>query len=122
MTMTSRILTDIHDACKGQCPKCRQGRLFKRGFTVDFEPECPECGFDYSAHDCGDGPAVFLIFVLGFLMMPLALVLDHFLEPPMWAQALIWGLLAIGICVGSLRPLRAYLMILQYRHQNEIWK
>jgi len=50
-----------------RCPRCGDGRLFVGLLTV--RAACPVCGLDLSAEDAGDGPAVFVIFALGFIVV-----------------------------------------------------
>lgn len=103
-------------ACK--CPKCGKGDLFKSGFlNLGLRANCDVCGLDFSKNDSGDGPAVFLIFILGFALVPLALLMEVLLSPPLWAHALVWGVIAIGLTVGSFKPLKSYIIALQYKHR-----
>ena len=57
-----------------RCPRCGEGRLFTNLLTV--RPACPACGLDLSAEDAGDGPAVFVIFFLGLIVVGLAAVVE----------------------------------------------
>lgn len=107
-------------ACK--CPKCEKGDLYKPGFNIDLRDTCAECGFDISRNDSADGPAVFLIFILGFLLVPIALFVDALYSWPLWLHATVWGILALAITLGSLRPLKAYIIALQYKHRPNDWK
>lgn len=108
-------------ACK--CPKCNEGDLFEPGFLAyELLEKCPSCGFDYSQNDSADGPAVFLIFILGFLLVPLALMLEAVLHPPLWFHAILWTIVALGLTLGSLKPLKSYIIHLQYKHRPGDWK
>ncbi len=100
----------------GKCPKCREGTIFREGFTLDIREHCENCGLNLGEHDCGDGPAVFLIFILGFLLVPAALYLEFTFFPPLWVHMVLWGSIALGATLGSLRPLKAYIIALQYKH------
>lgn len=84
--------------------------------------KCGDCGLDLAENDSADGPAVFLIFVLGFLLVPLALTFDAFLSPPLWVHAVLWMTVALGLTVGSLRPLKSYIIALEYKHRPESWR
>lgn len=107
-------------ACK--CPKCGQGNLFKPGFlSYDLQDKCPSCGLDYSKTDCADGPAVFLIFVLGTLIVPLALVFEALVHPPLYVHAILWTIVCLGLTLGSLKPLKSYIIALQYKHRPGDW-
>ena len=54
---------------------------------------CERCGLSYAFADSGDGPAVFAIFILGFLVLGCALLLEFRLDPPVWVHLVLWGLL-----------------------------
>ena len=101
-------------ACK--CPRCRQGDIYASSLTMTVRDVCPVCGLDLAANDSADGPAVFLIFILGFALVPLALILDAFFAIPLWVHAVLWTAIAIGLTLGLLRPVKAYIIALQYKH------
>lgn len=105
--------------CK--CPKCEQGDLFKEGLTLSLREKCSHCGLDLSKNDSADGPAVFLIFILGFALVPLALLLELIFPMPLWLHAIIWTAVALGITLGALKPLKAYIIALQYKHRPGDW-
>ncbi|MDZ4790588.1 MAG: DUF983 domain-containing protein [Hyphomicrobiales bacterium] len=98
-----------------RCPRCGQGRLFK-GF-LDLEASCDVCGLDYSCADAGDGPAVFVILIAGFLVCGGALLTEVMYSPPYWLQALIWLPLTVIIPLALLRPFKAILVALQYKNK-----
>ncbi len=106
--------------CK--CPRCKTGSIYKAGLTLDLRDKCENCELDLSQNDSADGPAVFLIFILGFALVPLALVLDAWLAPPLWAHAIIWSIIGLGATVGMLRPLKSYIIALQYKHRPGDWE
>ncbi len=101
-------------ACR--CPACGEGRLF-RGF-LELVERCPVCGLDLSAADSGDGPAVFIILILGIVIVGLALVVEVEFEPPLWLHALIWPPLILGGALLLLRPFKATMIALQYKHKT----
>lgn len=107
-------------ACK--CPKCGQGDLYKPGFTIEMRESCAQCGLDLTRNDSADGPAVFLIFILGFLLVPLALIVEWAWHWPLWLHGVVWGALALLLTVGSLRPLKAYVIALQFKYRPEDWR
>ena len=106
--------------CK--CPKCKNGDLYKPGLTMDLRDKCENCGLDFNCNDSADGPAVFLIFILGFLLVPIALFVDSLYSWPVWVHACIWGTVALTLTVGTLRPLKAYIIALQYKHRASDWE
>ena len=62
-----------------------------------------------------------MIFVLGFLLVPAALLFDTLVEPPLWVHAALWGVVALGLCIGALKPLKSYIIYLQYKHRKSDW-
>ncbi len=100
-------------ACK--CPRCGQGRLYAGFLTV--AERCTACGLDLEKADSGDGPAVFIIFILGFLVVPAALWVESRFAPPMWLHVGVWPPLILGAALGLLRPMKGVLIALQYRHR-----
>ncbi len=98
-----------------RCPRCGEGKLFSGLLTV--RPSCAACGQDFSKIDAGDGPAVFVILILGFIVVGLALWLELKYEPPFWLHMVLWTPLILGGSIGMLRPFKATLIALQYRHK-----
>lgn len=104
------------------CPKCGKGRLYQDGLlNLKLRDTCDSCGLDLAKNDSGDGPAVFLIFILGALLVPMALIFDAAFEPPLWVHPVLWGSIAVGITVGTLKPLKSYIIALQFRHRASEW-
>lgn len=98
----------------GRCPRCGKGRLFS-GF-LRLAPRCEVCGLDYSFIDSGDGPAVFIIFFAGFVVVGAALIVEALYQPPFWLHALLWGPLILITTLGPLRPMKGLMIALQYHH------
>ena len=98
-----------------RCPRCGEGRLFAG--LLSIRPRCSACGLDYAAVDSGDGPAVFVIMIAGFIVVGLALFVEVKYEPPYWVHAVLWIPTILVISLGLLRPFKATLIALQYRHK-----
>ena len=101
----------------GRCPACGRGKLFS-GY-LNLAPRCSVCGLDYSFAEAGDGPAVFVILVTGFIVVGAALFVEMAYAPPYWLHALIWGPLAILLPLLLLRSFKGVLVALQYKHKAE---
>ena len=97
-----------------RCPRCGQGPLFRSGLVL--RDGCPNCGLDYKFADSGDGPAVFAIFILGFLVLGAALIVEFRVEPPLWVHVVLWGVLTPLLAFFLLRTLKGILIALQYKH------
>jgi uncharacterized protein (DUF983 family) len=98
----------------GACPRCGQGRLYAGLLAV--APRCAACGLDYSFADSGDGPAVFVILILGFLVLGLGLLVESAFAPPIWVHIVLWIPLTIGAAIWALRFGKAFMIALQFRH------
>jgi uncharacterized protein (DUF983 family) len=101
----------------GRCPACGSGNLFS-GYLA-LAPRCNECGLDYRFAEAGDGPAVFVILVTGFIITGAALIVEILYKPPYWLHALLWGSLAILLPLLLLRSFKGALIALQYKHKAE---
>jgi uncharacterized protein (DUF983 family) len=101
----------------GKCPRCGKGKMF-RGL-LGLRPSCNACGLDYSFADAGDGPAIFVMTIAGFVVLGIALYVDAVYQPPYWVHALIAIPLALLICVALLRPTKGILIALQYFNKAE---
>ena len=104
----------IRTGISSRCPRCGQGRLFA-GF-LQPATACNVCGLDYGFIDSGDGPAVFIIFVAGAIIMLSALIVDALFHPPAYIHLMLWIPATIGLCLALLRPFKATMIALQYRN------
>ena len=95
-----------------RCPRCGKGPLF-RGF-LPLADRCSLCGLDYSFVDSGDGPAVFIMLFVGFIVTGGALIVEILYSPPYWVHAALWVPAAIVLPLLILRPFKAILIALQY--------
>lgn len=102
---------------KARCPNCGKGKLFRRGLVL--RESCEVCEQSFVAADPGDGPAVFAIFILGFLILGGALLLEFRVGPPVWVHVLLWGVLTPLLAYFLLRVLKATLIALQFKHKAE---
>jgi len=102
---------------KGLCPRCGRGHLFT-GF-LKIAPRCEVCGLDYSFADPADGPAIFVMLIIGFVVVGLALWVEVSYEPPLWLHFLIWIPLTVILCLPPLRWIKGILITLQYANKAE---
>jgi uncharacterized protein (DUF983 family) len=99
-------------ALAGRCPACGDGYLFD-GF-LKVAPLCEACGFDLASVDTGEGPAVFIILIVGVLAGFGMLIMEVALHPPIWLQMLIWLPTALILCIALLRPLKGAMVASAY--------
>ena len=97
------------------CPRCSKGKMFQ-GFLA-LRPRCEVCDLDYGFADSGDGPAVFVMFLAGFIVVGAALVTEVVYKPPFWVHAVLWLPLILVVTLGPLRPMKGLMIALQYHHK-----
>lgn len=100
-----------------RCPRCGKGKLYK-GF-LDFADRCSECDLDYANFEKGDGPAVFIILIMGFIVVGFALVVEVNYQPPLWLHAMLWGPMIIGGSIAMLRPMKGLMIAMQYVYKAQ---
>jgi uncharacterized protein (DUF983 family) len=101
-------------ALKGLCPRCGEGPLFRT--WVGFARRCSACGLDFDSFNVGDGPAAFLILIVGAILTVGALLVDQTLSPPWWVH-LVWLPVGAALTIGGLRLAKAWLIAQEYRHR-----
>jgi uncharacterized protein (DUF983 family) len=108
-------LSPFQTGARGLCPRCGRGRLFA-GF-ISLKPKCSSCGLDYSFADSGDGPAVLVILLAGFIILGAALYVEFTFSPPVWVHVLLWLPLSLIVCLSLLRVMKGILVAVQYTKQ-----
>jgi uncharacterized protein (DUF983 family) len=99
----------------GHCPCCGEGPLFK-GFLAVSET-CSACGLDLARADSGDGPAVFVILIGGFIVSFAALFTEIAYRPPVWVLLAVFLPLTVIVCGGLLRPVKGVLLAAQFANR-----
>ena len=105
----------VSTGIRGRCPRCGQGRLFA-GF-LKLGERCDICGLDYAFADAGDGPAVFVILIIGFVVAAGALLVELAYVPPLWLHAILWPPLIVAFSLGLLRPMKGVMIAVQFANQ-----
>ena len=82
-----------------------------------MDGQCSNCGLDFSSANTGDGPAVFVILIVGFIVVGLALWMEVNVNPPLWVHFLLWLPLAVVLSLAALRLSKGVLLTLQYSKQ-----
>ena len=97
-----------------RCPRCGEGKLF-RGY-LKVAPSCSSCGLDLGFADSGDGPAIFVIFLVAPIIIILALVVGAVFNPSPMVHLMLWIPATIILSLALLPPFKGVLVALQYRH------
>jgi uncharacterized protein (DUF983 family) len=87
------------------------------GGFLSVAPRCANCGLDYTFADSGDGPAVFVMLIIGFVVVGLALWTDLTYSPPLWLHLVLWLPLAVALSLTALRLIKGVLITLQYANK-----
>jgi len=119
MSLEDPSISPLHAGLGCRCPRCGQGALFAGALSLALRARCECCGLSFKFADTGDGPAVFTIMVLGVLVLGLALIVEFKLAPPVWVHVLLWAPITLLLAFGILRPMKATLIALQFKHKAE---
>ncbi len=99
-------------ACK--CPRCGVGALYREVLRVN--ESCPHCGLALPGNETGDGAAVFVIFILGFVLIPLVFWFEVSAAPAVWVHLLLWPPIIGFLAMVLLRPVKGILVALHFRN------
>lgn len=97
-----------------RCPRCGEGKLFS-GY-LKLAQRCDKCGLDLRFADSGDGPAVFVIFLVAPVVVILALVTGALVPIAPWMHLVLWIPTTLLLSLALLPPFKGVLVNLQYRH------
>ena len=78
-----------------------------------FAPKCRACGLDFAAFNVGDGPAAFLILIVGAILTAGAIAGELRFEPSWWVH-LVWIPIGGALTIGGLRLAKALLIAREY--------
>lgn len=99
---------------RGRCPRCGEGKIFD-GF-LSIKKTCRACRLDLAFTDSGDGPAIFIILFVGFIVGALFLYVELAYQPAYWVHAVLWLPTIIILSLGFLRPFKGVMIALQYKN------
>ena len=98
-------------ALHGECPRCGERTLFAG--VVAFAPQCRACGLDFAGFNVGDGPAAFLILIVGAILTGSAIAVELLFEAPWWVH-LVWVPVGLALTLFGLRLAKALLLTREY--------
>lgn len=106
--------TSLTVALRGLCPRCAAPGLFAG--WIRFGDRCRNCALDFTQFNVGDGPAAFLILIVGAVLVIAALTVDAMFEPRWWVH-LVWLPIGLALTTGGLRLAKGFLLAQEYRHR-----
>ena len=86
---------------------------------LTLAPSCNVCGQNFDFADSGDGPAILVMLVTGFIIVGAALYVEVVYQPPYWVHAIVWGTVALVLPLLLLRSFKGVLIALQFQHKAE---
>ena len=101
-------------ALGGLCPNCGARTLFAG--IASFAPKCSACGLDFQSYNVGDGPAAFLILIVGAIVAVGAILLDQAVSPAWWVH-IIWLPIGAALTIYGLRLGKAALIYQEHKHR-----
>lgn len=109
-----RMPSPIDAGFKCVCPRCGEGPLYS-GF-LKVRPRCESCGLDFSFTEGSEGPAVFIIFIVGFVVVGAAALTEIAFHPHPLVHLALWIPATIILSLLLLRPFKALMIAYHYRH------
>jgi len=98
------------------CPRCGEGPVFS-GFLKPVS-RCESCGLDLSFAQRTEGPAVFIILIVGVVIIAAAAAVEALFHPPPFVHLLLWLPGTVILSLLLLRPFKATMIALQYHHNS----
>lgn len=112
---TERLPSPFAAGLACRCPRCGEGPLFQ-GFLTPVG-SCESCGEDLSFARGTEGPAVFIILVVGFVIIGAAAAVEALFHPPPFVHLLLWLPGTVILSLLLLRPFKATMIALQFQHR-----
>src|SRR5262245_7260470 len=96
----------------GRCPHCGAGSLFSS--YLEVAKSCGHCGEEFYHHRADDAPPYFALFLVGHIVVPLALIIEHLWHPPLVLHASLWVPLALLLTLMALPRIKGAIVALQW--------
>ena len=99
----------------GRCPNCGRGRMFRAFLKV--ADRCSICEEELHHHRADDAPAYFVIFIVGHIVVPLALAIELAYRLPYWIQFAFWLPVTLVLALLLLQPVKGAIVGLQWAYR-----
>lgn len=97
----------------GRCPRCGRGPLFSGFLSVN--PVCDACGETLAQHSSDDGPAYFVMSIVGTVIVAALLIVEANFGWPIWLHLAVWLPLTVILSLLLLRPAKGLMIAAQYK-------
>lgn len=115
MTTPERLPSPIVAGLACKCPRCGEGPIFS-GFLKPVS-RCESCGTDFSWAGNVEGPAVFIILIVGFVIVGAAAVVESLFHPAPFVHLILWLPATVVLSLFLMRPLKATMIALQFQNK-----
>lgn len=112
--MAERLPSAFDAGLKCVCPRCGEGRLFSGYLKV--RSRCESCGLDLSFAEGSEGPAAFIILLVGFVVVGAAALTEVAFHPHPLVHLALWIPTTLILSLILLRPFKAMMIALHYHH------
>jgi uncharacterized protein (DUF983 family) len=112
--MTTPLLQDLSRGLSCKCINCGEGKLFRKWLKVT--DHCEICGEEYHHHRADDFPAYIVIFILGHVMVTLALLMEELWAPSTWVHVIVTVPVTVVLALVMLQPVKGAVVAIQWRH------
>ena len=75
---------------------------------------CAACGQDWSHQSADDFPAYLVIILLGHLLLPIVIEVNHLFAPGMVTQMILWPALAGTLALLLIQPAKGAVIAFQW--------
>ncbi|HJM94412.1 MAG: DUF983 domain-containing protein [Alphaproteobacteria bacterium] len=110
-----RLVQAMGRGALARCPACGQGAVFGRYLKVNSD--CTACGLALHHHRADDAPPYFTMLILGHVLVPLTLILERAVSPPLWLHFSLWLPLTLILSVLILPRIKGALIGFQWAHR-----
>ncbi len=104
--------TAMWRGAQGRCPACNAKTLFRKYLKV--HADCPSCNLHLGSHRADDAPPYFTIFIVGHIVVPMALLVEKLYIPPLYMHALIFTILSLVLSLAFLPIVKGAVVGLQW--------
>ncbi len=97
---------------RGRCPSCGVGPLFAR--FLKAAARCRACGEAMDGHEADDFPAYIVILLVGHILIPVMIEVNHALDIPLLWQSILWPSFALVLALAMIQPVKGAVIALQW--------
>jgi len=97
---------------RGRCPACGVGRMFRAFLKVN--DSCPHCAEELHHHRADDFPAYLVIVIVGHILVPIVLLVETEIAPPIWLSMSLWPAVALTMTLSLLQPVKGAVVAIQW--------